>query len=66
MFISKKKDQFLIALLGIIYGGIFFPFYTEFIEFGLVLSGKFEFSTLIYFIQVLATRQAFFTFYQKL
>ena len=44
MFISKNKDQFLVALLGIIYGGIFFPFYTEFIEFGLVLSGKFEFS----------------------
>ena len=30
----------IIALIGFVYGSLFYPFYTEFLEFGQTLSGK--------------------------
>ena len=38
--ISDKKYFAIILLMGALYGGIFYPFFTEFLEFGYSLSGK--------------------------
>ena len=43
--IKEKQDLILVCLLGLIYGGIFYPIYNEFYEFGQTLSGKVSFSS---------------------
>ena len=36
----KNKTLLIISIFGAIYGAIFYPFFTEFIEFGQTLAGK--------------------------
>ena len=36
------NNLLIVSFMGLIYGGLFYPFYSEFIEFGQVLSGQIE------------------------
>lgn len=45
----KNINLILVCCLGLIYGGLLYPFYSEFIEFGQTLSGKVEYSSYNYF-----------------
>ena len=36
---NNYKTLLILMLMGMIYGGVFYPFYTEFLEFGQSLAG---------------------------
>ena len=40
----NNRKLIFIGIAGIIYGGLFFPFYTEFLEFGQTLAGHVGYS----------------------